>query len=96
MQILHNVQMRNSAMALQGVAKRLAGQQLARLLTDAGLPVTVAAARSAEAAPLRKDAAQAALVQEMSIYRKGAGKQARLLVTGHCHICMGNVISQIC
>ena len=86
MQILHNVQMRNSAMALQGVAKRLAGQQLARLLTDAGLPVTVAAARSAEAAPLRKYAAQAALAQEMSIYRKGSGKQAGLLVTvPHSH-----------
>ena len=60
---------------LQGVAKRLAGQQLARLLQDAGVPVTPSAARSLEAAAVRKFAAQAALAQEMCIYRKGVGKQ---------------------
>lgn len=64
---------------LQGVAKRLAGQQLARLLQDAGMPVAPAAARSTEAAALRAFAAQAALAQEMSIYRKGVGKQVQLL-----------------
>ena len=60
---------------LQGVAKRLAGQQLARLLQDAGIPVSPSAARSLEAATLRKLAGQAALAQEMCIYRKGVGKQ---------------------
>lgn len=64
---------------LQGVAKRLAGQQLARLLQDAGMAVTSAAACSTEAAALRKHAAQAALAQEMSIYRKGVGKQVCFL-----------------
>ena len=61
---------------LQGVAKRLAGQQLAKLLQSAGLPLTPEAARSPEAASLRELASQAALAQEMSIYRKGVGKQA--------------------
>ena len=64
---------------LQGVAKRLAGQQLARLLQDAGMAVIPATARSTEAAALRKHAAQAALAQEMSIYRKGIGKQVSFL-----------------
>ena len=64
---------------LQGVAKRLAGQQLARLLQDAGMAVTPAAARSMEAAVLRKHAAQAALAQEMCMYRKGVGKQVSSL-----------------
>ena len=63
---------------LQGVAKRLAGQHLARLLHGAGMPVTRAAARSTGAAALRKHAAHAALAQEMSTYRKGVGKQVLL------------------
>ena len=61
---------------LQGVAKRLAGQHLAKLLQGAGLPWTPEAARSPEAGSLRKLASQAALAQEMSIYKKGVGKQA--------------------
>lgn len=65
----------NSVPNSQGVAKRLAGQQLARFMLDAGLPVTPAAARSSDAADLRKFAVQAALAQEMSIYRKDVGKQ---------------------
>ncbi len=64
---------------MQGTAKRLAGQQLAKLLQDANMPVTPAAARSLEAAALREYAAQAALAQEMSIYRKGVGKQVNIL-----------------
>ncbi len=67
----------NQMNGLQGVAKRLAGQQLARLLKDAGMPVTPAAACSLEAAALRQSSAQAALAQEMTIYRKGVGKQVR-------------------
>ena len=63
---------------MQGIAKRLAGQQLAKLLEGANRPVIPAAACSSEAAALRRYAAQAALAQEMSIYRKGVGKQVSI------------------
>ena len=65
------------------MAKRLAGQQLAKLLQGAGLPLTLEAARSPVAASLRKLASQAALAQEMSIYRKGVGKQASASIPCH-------------
>lgn len=62
---------------LQGVADRLTGQHLAHLLQQAGLDVSVEAVKRPEAALARKHAVTAALAQELSVFKKASGKQAR-------------------
>ena len=59
---------------MQALANRLAGQHMALLLQRSGLPVSAAALQSAEAFSIRMSGVAAALVQELSIYRKSNTK----------------------